>query len=275
MLEEKQIPIFVISLARVPERRASIENHLRRYGLIYEIYDAVDGAQISEADRASLQADNVSFSPGVVGCYLSHIGVYKEVVRRGLDVALVLEDDARLNPAICGALRSGRIFRDYDYCLLDCDDVSEETPVYYDPDTRLSLTEGFPIYRTNVGPALLHAYLITREGAEKRLNHAFPIRKPVDVYSHLAYTPNILVCVKPKGAWVSEHSRQSYTSNRNDVSPLRMRFLRRHSFYFTLLDWLRLKPIIGRLSARRLRLEGVLQPDRRWRPMPSGRNIPE
>lgn len=271
---DTQIPIFIISLARAPERRAALSAHLDGLGLEYRIVDAVDGRLMPEAERNALLAQGVNYVPGVIGCYLSHIRIYELLVRENIPVALILEDDACLNPRIATALRQGRLlFTDFDYCLLDCDDCSEDTPAYYDPDSRRQLFDGFPVYETNIGPALLHAYLMTRSGAERRLAHAWPIYKPVDVYSALPYQPRIVVCVDPKGAYVSEHSRQSFTSNRHDVAPLRLRFLRRFSWFHKLKDLIRLKPIKGRLCIAALKRSGVLPADRRWLPLPSGRNI--
>lgn len=267
------IPIFVISLARAPDRREAISNHLRKLDLKFEIIEAVDGSQLSESECISLLADGVTYIRGVIGCYLSHIRLYERIIQDNIDVALILEDDARLNPNIVNAIRSGIDYSAFDYCLLDCDDVSETTPVFYDIDTQQTLTPGFPVYETNVGPALLHAYLMTKEGARKRVAHAWPIYKPVDIYSHLPYQPKILVCVSPKGAWVSEHSRQSFTSPRNEMELPRLKFLRRFPIFFTIRDWIKLQPIKGWLKARELIRSGHLPQNRRWRPMPTGRNI--
>jgi len=268
-----QIPIFVISLARAPDRRDAISKHLTSLGLKFEVIDATDGIKLSQEEQLGLLAPGVKYVPGVIGCYLSHIGVYKKIIDENITVALVLEDDARLNPDIVPSLRKGLNTFDFDYCLLDCDDVSEDTPAYYDPDSKELLAPGFPIYQTNIGPALLHAYLMTQTGARRRVEHAWPIYKPVDVYSHLPYTPKILVCVSPKGAWVSEHSRQSFTSERHDTKPLRLRILRRFTWFFRLRDWLTLKPIKGMLAVEHLKQQGILPANRRWRPMPTGRNV--
>jgi GR25 family glycosyltransferase involved in LPS biosynthesis len=269
----QKIPIFVISLARAPDRRAAISSHLKNLGLDFEIVDAVDGAKLPDAQRKSLLADGVNYVPGVIGCYLSHIQVYEKIVKNNIPVALILEDDARLSRNIVPAIRTGIEYSDFEYCLLDCDDVSEDTPVFYDLDSGHSLFPGFTVYETNVGPALLHAYLMTQEGAKNRVAHAWPIYKPVDIYSHLSYSPRILVCVSPKGAFVSEHSRQSFTSDRNETSPLRLKVLRRFSWFYVLKDWLKLRPVKGWFRARVLVRSGVLAPKHRWRPMPTGRNI--
>jgi GR25 family glycosyltransferase involved in LPS biosynthesis len=45
-------------------------------------------------------------SPGVLGCYLSHVHVYENIVLNRIPVALVLEDDA-VKSAGCWKLESG------------------------------------------------------------------------------------------------------------------------------------------------------------------------
>lgn len=270
---KQAIQVFVISLARAPDRRDAISTHLRELGLEFEIIEAVDGAHLSESECNSMLADGVTYIRGVIGCYLSHIRLYEKIIQDNIHVALILEDDARLNPDIVPAIRNGIDYLNFDYCLLDCDDVSETTAVFYDLNTRKTLTSGFPVYETNVGPALLHAYLMTNIGAKNRVAHAWPIFKPVDIYSHLPYKPKILVCVSPKGAFVSEHSRQSFTSKRNDTSPLRLKTLRRFVWFFALKDWIKLRPVKGWFKARDLVRSGLLPRSGRWRPMPTGRNI--
>lgn len=173
-LNNQNLPIFVISLARAPERRKSIEQHLCNLGLSYEIVNAVDGNLLPVDEQKKLLAPGVSYVPGVIGCYLSHVRVYQTILDRKIPIALVLEDDARLNPKIVAALKTGNVASNFDYCLLDCDDVSENTPVYYKPDSKEQLTPGFPIYSTNIGPALLHAYLRRKKVHVSALNMPGP-----------------------------------------------------------------------------------------------------
>lgn len=272
-MNHQAIPIFVISLERAPERRHAITSHLKSLGLEYEVVNAVDGKKLSEKQISEVVREGLSYDCGVVGCYLSHIMVYKIIVERNISTALILEDDAMLNSNIVQMLRSGLSYVEFDYCLLDCDNKSEKSAVFFDPDSEKMLTPGFPVYETNIGPSLLHAYLMTNTGARKRLECAFPIVKPVDIYFHLPVDLRILVCVDPKGASVSELSRQSFTSSRNDTSPLRFRRFRRSQLYFILREWAKLKPIRDYLSRKKLLKSGKLSRNKRWRPMPEGRII--
>ena len=96
--------VYVVNLARSPERRAHITAELAKTGLDYEIVTAVDGRDLDLDDvtliTPALLARN-AFPAGAAGCALSHLRVYEEVLARGLDHALIIEDDVTL-PADLG-----------------------------------------------------------------------------------------------------------------------------------------------------------------------------
>ncbi|WP_190286180.1 MULTISPECIES: glycosyltransferase family 25 protein [Pantoea] len=90
--------IFVINLARSPERRASMEQQLSRLNLEYEIVEAVDGSQLSYTDiMKETRPLNYALSCGEVGCALSHINIYRRIASEGIPMALILEDDALID----------------------------------------------------------------------------------------------------------------------------------------------------------------------------------
>ena len=97
--------IFVINLPEDHERREAIEQQLNGLGLDYEIFPAVRGKALAEAERAASydevwhrRNEGRDATPGELGCALSHIGIYRLIQERGISHALVLEDDAWLNP---------------------------------------------------------------------------------------------------------------------------------------------------------------------------------
>lgn len=97
---------YVINLARSPERRAHITAELGKTGIQYEIVSAVDGRDLNLADTQIVDpafAGEYPAHPGIVGCALSHLEVYRKVLDDGLEMACVLEDDV-LVPADLGAL---------------------------------------------------------------------------------------------------------------------------------------------------------------------------
>lgn len=271
---QQSIPVFVVSLARAQQRREEIRSHLDALGIEYRLMDAVDGREMSEADRAKVVAPGVSIHAGAIGCYLSHLNIYTAMLAEGLPLALVLEDDARLSPRAVGLLRQGFKSLDFDYCFLDSDDHNDRGPIYYDRDEAIQVADGVQAYRLSAGPQTTHAYLITLAGARKRMEHAFPIAKAIDLYDHLPYPIVFRAIVSPKLAWVSEHSLTSFTSTKaDDPASLRFAWLRRHPLFYRVRDLIRLKQLRRSLEVRQMVRSGTLPEKGRWVPLPSGREI--
>lgn len=95
--------IFVINLEKDVARRDSISAQLDSLGLAYEIVPGVYGANLTVKERALVYDDRKaklhrarSLVPAEIGCALSHLRVYHTIVERGLDTALILEDDVEL-----------------------------------------------------------------------------------------------------------------------------------------------------------------------------------
>ena len=98
---------FVISLPEDADRRRAVEGQLRNLGLPHEVLAAVNGKLLSSDDRRNnydelrfVRNEGRSALPGELGCALSHIEAYRLVVERKLPYALILEDDAWLNPNV-------------------------------------------------------------------------------------------------------------------------------------------------------------------------------
>lgn len=268
----QRIAVYVISLARAPERRRAMAEHLDRIGIEYEMVDAVDGRALSAEYVASVVAPGCDLTRGMIGCNLSHWELSKKLLASDRDVALFLEDDARLSPAAAAFIRSGVDASTFDFCFLDCEDRNWQGPIFYDPDDSIELAGGFRAHRLSAGPLKTHALLVTRAATEKRLEHMVPIRHCIDNYQGLPYSPRFYAILTPKAAWLSEHSFESFTSpsgKSGDVVPQRFAAFRHSQFYHRLREWLKLKRPRRMLLARLLKTEGVIDPEKRWIPLGS------
>lgn len=105
--------IFVINLLENTARRIAIERQLQALNLSYEIFPAIKGISLSPekikqcySEKWFHRNEGRSMLPGELGCALSHIEIYRMVVERGLSHALILEDDAWLNPNLPMLLHS-------------------------------------------------------------------------------------------------------------------------------------------------------------------------
>lgn len=98
--------VHVINLKEAIERRKSIVSQLEKLGLRYEIFDAVRGSSLSEKElNAKVDMQEVAkypnwLTPNMLGCSLSHLGVYRRIAESDTDWHLVLEDDVELDPNI-------------------------------------------------------------------------------------------------------------------------------------------------------------------------------
>jgi GR25 family glycosyltransferase involved in LPS biosynthesis len=191
-----------------------------------------------------------------------------------IPAALVLEDDARVNPKLARLLQEGLEFDDWDYCFLDGDGHNEKGRIFYDAGSGREIGSGFRCYRLSDGPQTTHAYMITRQAALKRLEHAYPLVKAIDIYAHLPYEIRFWAVVSPKAAWVSEHSLESFTSKRNvSQDQLSLGWLRKWALFYKIKDMIKLRGLKDHLEVRRLKRQGVLADDCKWKAIPFDRQI--
>ncbi len=89
------IPVIVINLPRSADRRAFMASHLGGLGIEYRLFDAVDGATLSDAARARY---GPTMPLGAMGCAESHLAILREMIKGDDEFVCVLEDDAELSP---------------------------------------------------------------------------------------------------------------------------------------------------------------------------------
>jgi len=104
-----KIPAFYINLDSDASRRQRIERELERAGLKAERLAGVNGVDVPPLlERFFFEngAPASNLTPGEVGCYASHLKAMQLVLHRGLDWALILEDDARLHTRLAEIIES-------------------------------------------------------------------------------------------------------------------------------------------------------------------------
>ncbi|XP_061682147.1 procollagen galactosyltransferase 2 isoform X2 [Syngnathoides biaculeatus] len=121
--------IFLINLKRRLDRRSRMLKTMSALGLRATLAPAVDGKALN---TSQLQALGIEMMPGYkdpysgrvltrgeIGCFLSHHSIWSQVVERGLQKVLVLEDDVRFEPRFKRRLQA--ILEDVDKAQLDWD----------------------------------------------------------------------------------------------------------------------------------------------------------
>ena len=101
--------IIVINLDHDTDRRARVERRLAELRLRWERLSAVDGRRLEPhherlIDRAAHAARGLEFSPGAIGCWLSHREAQRMVAENAEPMALILEDDIAIADDLPGVL---------------------------------------------------------------------------------------------------------------------------------------------------------------------------
>lgn len=208
MLNSANTGIFLINMKRNPER---LERFKQQYDasdlsqISFKRIEGVDGKRIAIEDFVSKRAlegiiiaerngyrkHHYELTRGAVGCFLSHLNVYKAIAAdKSKDFGLVFEDDARfVTPAILNDLNQeiATLPEDWDILLLGCVCfVCGKYSAYYEVNRFF----------------LLHAYVIRRKVAERLVDvlSITPIEQQIDaVFSDMAEKNELKIyCLKNK-----------------------------------------------------------------------------
>jgi len=194
-------PIWVVNLDRSPDRWAQTQEELAKQGLQADRFPATDGKAMTDAELeegATWWARHFC-TPGMIGCFMSHLRIWKAVVAQGLECVIVFEDDVvphnNFKHSIKAVLEELEALPDgWDICLLGaigCVNPIREPlhmrfyelgpgggrPAPKGSRTR-SLSDHIFVPRR---PAGTHAYMVSKSGAQKLAKQLPKARYHVDL----------------------------------------------------------------------------------------------
>lgn len=112
MIASTRYKIFVINMSESRERWLNISSQLDALNLPYERIEGIDASRLSseELSKHYSYLKNKKLFPrpllvGEIGCHISHITCWLEIVRQNLDFGVVLEDDAILSGRFSSAIK--------------------------------------------------------------------------------------------------------------------------------------------------------------------------
>lgn len=191
--------IFVINLDRSPGRRAAVFARLGELGLHATRFPAFDGATLSAAEqgyngRKRRLIYGKDLTIGEIGCARSHLGVYAEMERQGVECALVLEDDALIDdslPDAIAALEQCRSEWDLVRFLAKPKDLKRARPVR-------NVANGFTLCRVYGTPGGAYAYVLTRNAAARLAEAGKVLWRPIDTLHGQVWAHGLKVrCITP------------------------------------------------------------------------------
>jgi glycosyl transferase family 25 len=171
--------IFLINLDRDTERLERMKGELDRCGLPFERVQAIYGTQLPEHLKQSFLDEQghiaSDLKKGEVGCYASHLIAQQEMLRRGLDYALILEDDLKINDDFLALItKLLNLAKEWDIIRLSNDAKRSVIKIQ-------EIAEGRHLVKYSRVPNNTGAYLISAYGARKFAQRVELRRYPLDV----------------------------------------------------------------------------------------------
>lgn len=86
--------VFVVSMPSAQARRAHMAQEFGRQGIPWVFFDALDGGQAKVlAAQMGLQMQDGALSPGELGCLISHVYLWQQLLDSGAPIMAIAEDD--------------------------------------------------------------------------------------------------------------------------------------------------------------------------------------
>lgn len=123
------LKIFIINLKKDKERIDFQKKQFKKENLKFERVDAIYGKDLSNNERYKHSGNYFNYitnTPSIIGIFLSHLKIYKKIVRENLPYALIMEDDVKLLKNFRTKLNKllNNLPHDYDIIHCGCDGFS-------------------------------------------------------------------------------------------------------------------------------------------------------
>ena len=192
-----EIKSYIINLEKDKDKYNDSINNLNRINIKPERFDAIyinesNNDYIKNITYPSVQYNikhgrnnhNNIGTNGAIGCYLSHIKLWKMLLQSNEDMFLIFEDDVNVNSSKDDINNFLNNMNNYDWDFIFLGYMKP----FSNNDTRVT-TNVYKINSINFGT---HSYIINKKGATKLLKYAIPIVDQIDSYiSYMASTRNL------------------------------------------------------------------------------------
>lgn len=190
MIENQNIPVFMVNLKRNIERREITSKRLQGVGITAQVSYGLDCLDpkfcFSEYKEYSSNfwGDENEFKPGAFGCYLSHARYWEFLLDTNAPYAVIVEDDVIPNEEAFERLNLTELPNDFDFISLN------EAPFRWveklrKTDCHVSNSSFLPfssilsnliehnIFIDKIPANGAYGYLVSRRGAKKMLENLY------------------------------------------------------------------------------------------------------
>jgi len=219
------LKIFVISLSDEHERRARIRAELERLGLDFEFFDAIRGnddptSHFARTSNWQYQLNTLrSPLPNEVGCYASHLSLWKKCIELGESV-VVMEDDFVASADFPAAIdTSEALIARYGFIRFESFRRASRLTRSRRGAVNAGSAAPFDIYFLADPPLCMTAYAISPAAARSLVAASATLVGPVDKFMQRTWQHGVpLFAFDPATISVSEHGDTSTIGSRRQKS---------------------------------------------------------
>jgi GR25 family glycosyltransferase involved in LPS biosynthesis len=227
---------YVINLKSRPDRWTDINLKFKDSGLKLNRWNATNGKKLSEnkINKLTTPLCNLTCSPGMIGCSLSHYNLWKHIVKNKENNVLILEDDCVPIDNFKNELKIGwnDVPNDFDLIFLGCHGSCENSFISKILFKTMSNSKNVPVFNKGMQsdyifkpcfPLCTHAYIVSLVGAKKLINHP----KLQKIAYHIDYILSKHVFPNPdfkmfafKKRLINQQMSANYSDNQSMNHPL-------------------------------------------------------
>ena len=218
---------FIIHLKRAESRKAHVEGLIKASPLTAEIVDAVDGKELSPAERSAVYVRQLhrpiypfELRDTEIGCFLSHRRCWQRIVELDLPFGMIFEDDAKLDPQLAArALEvSSKHIDQYGYIQFPVRPIA-------DGAKRIAEANGCRLLLPKLTPLRASGQIVSQSAAKHLLKITEVIDRPVDTFLQMFWLTDLkLAAVEPSG--LTDRTVQAGGSTIAQEKPLGDRLMR-------------------------------------------------
>lgn len=172
---KNSLKIFLINLKRDKERKKFCIDQFKRFGVKYEIFEAYDGSALSRnnlskySSKLTFKTEKRDLAYDEIGCSLSHLQIYKKIVREKISKSLILEDDIIIHKKLFNIIN--KIPNNVEFINFKSDAKQEKIEM---------LDKNFYLTKFKQIPNRTCAIYLKFSAAKKLYLAGFPIKQPAD-----------------------------------------------------------------------------------------------
>lgn len=171
--------LYVISLKESQARREKVDSQLRSAHIEYEFFDGIrvhngiDGYFESYDEKQYLIDCGRVATVGEIGCYASHLAMWKKCVELNEPV-MIMEDDFCIEDSFSSAIQVvENLISDYGYIRLQTEFRARKI--------KVKDVSGFTLYYYTKMPHSLMCYVVNPAVAQRLIDNSINLTAPVDV----------------------------------------------------------------------------------------------